>query len=209
VKDPRLLLAIPSGVASQLPTIQTLRVIRSKIHERLQLKDGQMTKARVGLLAIAGIGIVAAVVLLVISKFHYVDPKPALALGEEYFSNLEQNQLDEAFDLYTEKFLEKKGQDWERTIADLDVSAGKVTSFKPQRSSVAPVTLRDGTELACEVISYQVVRASTISDEKLTICPHQRGGDWGIAGHEITRSDTGEHFEAGLTIVEKKILSTN
>ncbi|MGA2434513.1 MAG: hypothetical protein ABSG25_04435 [Bryobacteraceae bacterium] len=157
---------------------------------------------------VAGIGIVAVFGVLVATKFHYVDQKPAFAVGEEYFSKLEQNRLDEAFDLYTEKFLQKKGQDWQRTIAELDAKAGGVTGFKPQSSMSAPATLHDGSLIPCVLIRYQVERAQVISDEKLTICSHQRDDQWGIAGHEITRSDTGEHFEAGLTILEKKIIST-
>ena len=85
-------------------------------------------------------------------------------------------------------FTGKKGQDWQQTIADLDAKAGGVTGFKAQGSMFGP---------------------SHASDEKLTICSHQRGDEWGIAGHEITRPDTGEHFEAGRTILEKKIASTN
>jgi hypothetical protein len=167
-----------------------------------------VTKTRARLLLVAGIGIVAVCGVLVATRFHYVDQKPAFAVGEEYLSKLEQNRLDEAFDLYTEKFLQKKGQDWQQTIAGLDAKAGEVTGFERQGSLLAPVTLQDGSDIPCVLIRYRVSRGQVISDEKLTICSHQRGDQWGIAGHEITRSDTGEHFEAGLTILERKIIST-
>jgi hypothetical protein len=49
---------------------------------------------------------------------------------------------------------------------------------------------------------------SLISEEKLTLCPDQRGAEWGIAGHEITRSDTGQHYAEGITFQEKTVFST-
>lgn len=166
-----------------------------------------MTKTRTGSLLVAGIGIVA-VWSAGCTKFHYVDPKPAFAVGEEYFSNLKQNRLDEAFDLYTQKFLQKERHDWQQTITGLNAKAGGVTSFEPRGSLLAPVTLDDGTLIPCVVVRYRVARGQVISDERLTICSHQRGEQWGIAGHRIARADTGEHFEAGLTILEKEIIST-
>jgi hypothetical protein len=161
------------------------------------------------LLLASGIGIIAVFGVLAAPKLHYIDQKPAFAVGGDYFSKLEENRRGEAFDLFTEKFLQKEGQDWQKTIADLDANAGEVTGFEPQSSMLAPVTLQDGSEVSCVLIRYKVSRTKLVSDETLTICPHQRGDDWGIAGHEITRSDTGERYEAGLTIREKKILSTN
>lgn len=167
-----------------------------------------MTKTQARLLLAGGIGILGVFGVVVATRLHYVDQKPAFAVGEEYFSKLERNRLDEAFDLYTEKFLQKEGQDWEQKVSDLDARAGGVTGFEPRGSALAPVTLSDGTGVPCVVIRYQVTREQVISDEELTICPHQRGDQWGIAGHEITRSDTGERLNAGLTILEKKIIST-
>jgi hypothetical protein len=169
----------------------------------------KVTRTRRILLLIAGPVLVVVIGMLLFQKFHYVDPKPAFAVGEGYFSKLQQNKLDEAFDLYTEGFLQKKGQDWQQTVADLDVKAGVVTDFKAQGSMLAPVTLRNRTLIPCVLIRYQVTRGKVVSNEKLTICSHQRGEEWGIAGHEITRSDNGQHFEAGLTILEKKIISKN
>ncbi|MGA6986149.1 MAG: hypothetical protein WBZ01_08855 [Terriglobales bacterium] len=142
-------------------------------------------------------------------KVHYVDPKPAIAFGEEYFSKLKQSQVDDAFAMYTDGFQQNGGGEWRKLLTHFDTQNGDVRNFKTLGSQVAPVTLRDSTEIPCVLVRYQVTRNALISEERLTICPHQHGEDWGIAGHEITRSDTGEHFGAGLTFREKTIYKTN
>ena len=47
-----------------------------------------MTKTKLGLLLVAGTAIVTVSGLLIAKKFQYVDQKPAIATGEEYFSTL-------------------------------------------------------------------------------------------------------------------------
>ena len=159
--------------------------------------------------------IIAGAVLLIVivaamffPKLHYVDPRPAVASGEEYFSKLKQRQIDDALEMYTDGFRQKKGEEWQRLLTQLDTQSGSVTDFKTFGWKIAPVQLRDSAEFACVVVQFQVTRNALISEEKLTLCPHQRGTEWGIAGHEITRSDTGQHYEAGLTVQEKTIYST-
>jgi len=157
-------------------------------------------------------GTVAFVIVLgavFFPKLHYVDPRPAVAFGEEYFSKLKQHQVDDAVAMYTEGFLQRRGEDWQKLLTQLDTQNGGVTDFKTLGYQIAPVTLRDSTTIPCVLVRYQVTRNTLISDERLTICPHQRGEEWAIGGHEITRSDTGQHFEAGVTIREKTIFKTN
>jgi hypothetical protein len=141
-------------------------------------------------------------------KLHYVDQRPALACGDEYFSKLRQRQVDDALEMYTDGFRQNKGEEWQRLLAQLDAQNGGVTDFKTLGSKIVPVQFRDSSEIACVLVQYQVTRNTLISEEKLTFCPHQHGAEWGIAGHGITRSDNGQHYEAGLTIQEKKIFST-
>jgi hypothetical protein len=155
----------------------------------------------------------AALLLVVVAaiffpKLHYVDPRPAIAFGEEYFSKLRQRQVDDALAMYTEGFRQKRGEEWKKLLIQLDEQNGGVTDFKTLSSKVAPVQLRDSTEIACLLVQYQVTRNTLISMETLTLCPHQHAAEWRIAGHEITRSDTGEHYAAGLTVQEKTIFST-
>jgi hypothetical protein len=149
--------------------------------------------------------VIAAIVL---SRFHLVDTRPAVAFGDEYFSKLRERQIDDALEMYTPGFRQIKGEEWNRVLTQLDAQYGGVTDFKTLASKLAPVQLSDSTEIACVIVQYQVTRNALVSEEKLTLCPHQRGEEWGIAGQEITRADTGQHYEAGLTVYEKTIFST-
>lgn len=142
------------------------------------------------------------------SRVHYVDPKPAVAFGDDYFLKLKQSQIDDAFAMYTSGFLQKRGKFWQKIVGDLDAQAGRVTDFKVLGAQVAPVTLRDSTEIPCILIQYQVTRSRLIFHENLTVCPNQGSEEFGIAGHEITRSDNGQHFAAGLTMQQETIFST-
>ena len=160
-------------------------------------------------LILAGVVLIVVLGIIFFSRVHYVDPKPAVAFGDEYFTNLKENQVDEAFGMYTDGFLQKRGQDWKELIVDLDTQSGGLTDFKLLGSQVAPVTLRNAVVIPCVLVRYQITRGTVTSEETLTICPRQRGDEPGIAGHEITRRDTGQHFEAGLTIRQKTIFSTN
>jgi hypothetical protein len=155
-----------------------------------------------------------AVLLLVIfgalflPRLSYVDPKPAIAFGDEYFSKLKQREVDEELGMYTDGFREKRGKEWQKLLADLDAQNGGVTDFKTVGSNIARVQFRDSSEIACVVVHYQVTRNRLASEEKVTICPNQRGAEWAITGHELTRLDTGQQFAAGLTIQEKMMFST-
>jgi len=153
------------------------------------------------------VGVVVGVIALCIiffPKVTYVDARPAASFGERYFSALKHTEIDDAFAMYTDGFLQRAGQDWRRTITELDTRNGSVMDFKTKGAHVAPVILRDKTTLPCVLAAYQVTRKTLISEERLTICPHQRGADYGIAGHEII-PPSGEHLIAGLTITEKTI----
>jgi hypothetical protein len=160
-------------------------------------------------LIIAGAALfVVVLVALFFPKTHYVDQGPAVAFGEEYFSKLKQGRIGDAFAMYTDGFLQKRGEEWRKLLGDFDTQNRGITDFKTLGSQLAPVTLSDSTEIPCVLIWYQVTRNTLISQEKLTICPHQRGAEYGIAGHEITRSDTGQHFAAGITIRQETIFTT-
>lgn len=166
-------------------------------------------KTRTKLLALAGAVLIVVLGFVFFPKVHYVDQKPAIAFGQNYFTKLRENQVDQAFAMYTDGFLQKRGEDWKKLVLELDSQSGGLTDFKLLSSQIAPVTLRDSTLIPCVLVRYQVTRGTVISEELLTICPCQRGNEPGIAGHAITRRDTGQHFEAGLTIQLKTIVSTN
>jgi hypothetical protein len=161
--------------------------------------------------------IIVVFVVLVLGVFgfkffpnlHYVDPKPALAVGGDYFSDLRRGQIDDAFQMYTDGFLHKVGEEWRKVITQVDAQGGSVTDFKVIGSHVVPVTLRDETEIPCVLVRYEITRKTLSSDERLIVCPHQREAAWAIAGHEIIRKDTGQHLSAGITVTEKTIVGTN
>lgn len=69
------------------------------------------------------------------SKIHYVDPKPALALGDDYFSDLRQGQTDDAFQMYTDGFLRKVGEEWRNVITQVDAQGGVRRGFQGNRIS--------------------------------------------------------------------------
>jgi hypothetical protein len=154
-----------------------------------------------------------AVLLLIftamfISRVHVVDARPAVAFGNEYFSKLKKRQVDAALEMYTDGFRQQKGKEWQSLLSQLDAQNGGVTDSTTLGSGTLPVRLRESTEIACVLVQYQVARDTLITKEKLTLCPHQRGTEFGIASHEITRSDNGLRYEAGITVREKTIFST-
>jgi hypothetical protein len=173
------------------------------------MTENPVIKTRTKILSLAGVVLILVLGTVFLPKVHYVDPKPAIAFGQDYFTKLRENQVDEAFAMYTDGFLQKRGEDWKKLVLELDTQSGGLSDFKLLSSQIAPVTLRDSTEIPCVLVRYQVTRGTVISEERLTICPQQRGDEPGIAGHEITRRDTGQHFEAGLTVRLKTIVSTN
>jgi len=141
---------------------------------------------------------------------HYLDPKSAVVCGDEYYSELKQRRADYALVMYTDGFVEKHGDEWRRVLADLDRESGGVTDFKAVGWEAAPVgPLHDSTNLECVRAKYRVTRNTLVSQETLLVCPLQRDTeDMGIAAHEITRTDTGQHYETGLTIRDKTIFPT-
>src|SRR5258708_25278271 len=112
-------------------------------------------RRRTKLLVIAGtvlLGLLLA--MLFFANVRYVDQKPAVAFGEDYFSKLMHGQVDDAFAMYTDGFLQKCGADWRKQLTALDSQNRGVTESKMFASSLAPVTLRDSTEILCILVRY-------------------------------------------------------
>jgi hypothetical protein len=143
------------------------------------------------------------VTIFITKKVHYVDQKPAVALGGEYFSKLKQGQLTDAFAMYTDEFRLRRGDDWQRLLLDLDTRYGTTTGFTLLDARTAPMA-----EIACVIVRYQITRPMLSSEEKLTVCPENSKTHMAIAGHEIVRLDTGQSTAAGITVQEKEIFST-
>lgn len=161
------------------------------------------TKTIIVVVSIALLGVLGVVFF---SKLHYVDPSPALEVGGEYYSRLQQGEVDGAFALYTRGFLRKAGADWRQIITQLDAKEGNVIGFRLIGSHVVPLRTNDGVEIPCVLVRYEVTRTTLTSEERLIACPRQPVA-WAIAGHEILSKNNGQRFSAGVTFQEKTILT--
>ena len=152
--------------------------------------------------------LVSATVLAVIfvaSKVRWVDPKPAIALGEQYFSRLRSGQLEGALALYTDEFRRKYGADWQKLISSLNTNYGTVTGFTLLENKVVPLTSPAG-EIPCVSVRYHVARSAFPIEETLLVCP-QPNTQMAIVGHQLTRLDTGQTIAAGATVKEYELFS--
>ena len=137
-------------------------------------------------------------------RFTYVDSKPALELGAEYYSRLQQGEVDGAFALYTRGFLRNAGTEWRKVITQLDTTDGNVTDFRLIAYHVTPL-VTNGITIPCVLVRYEVTRTTLSSEETLIACPRQPVA-WAIAGHEILSTDKRQHFSAGVNVHEKIIV---
>jgi hypothetical protein len=80
------------------------------------MKVNPVSKTRTNLLALAGVVLIVVLGIVFFPKVHYVDPKPAIAFGQDYFTKLRVNQGDEAFAMYTDGFLQKRGEVWKKLV---------------------------------------------------------------------------------------------
>ena len=162
-----------------------------------------MKRLRLLVLAAAILVALLVAILFFARKVHYVDVKPAIALGGEYFSKLKRGQAGDALAMYTDEFRQQRGEDWQKLLFELNTRYGAVTGFTLLDAKTAPVA-----EVACVVVRYQVTRSTLSSEERLTVCPEKSNTQMAIAGHEIVRLDTQQKIAAGITIQEKEIFST-
>lgn len=149
---------------------------------------------------------VVALIIFFFPKFQYVDQRQAIAVGDAYYSRLKQGEVDDAFSMYTDGFLQKAGGKWREVVRQLQQQGGSVLDFRFARSRVVPFVVSKSNTVPCVFVQYEVTREKLSSEDGLTVCPHQRGEAWAIAGHEIIRKDTGQRLSAGLTFHEKTII---
>lgn len=152
------------------------------------------------------VALLVGLVIVFFPKFQYVDQRQAIAVGDGYFSRLKQGEVDDAFAMYTDGFIEKVGEKWREVIRQLQQQGGGILDFRFLRSRVVPFVVNKSSTVPCVFVQYKVTREKLSSEDGLIICPHQRGEAWAIAGHEIIRKDTGQRLSAGLTFQEKTII---
>jgi len=148
------------------PKIVNFRIAHSRPERRktrcILISLNPVIKTCTKLLALAGIVFIVILGIVFLRKVHYVDPKPAIAIGQDYFTKLQENQVDEAFAMYTDGFLQKRGEDWKKILLELETQSGGISDFKMLGSQIAPVTLRNSTEIPCVLVRYQVTTGTVI-----------------------------------------------
>jgi len=144
----------------------------------------------IGILLVAG---VAGAALVASNKFHYVDSRPAIALGDQFFSAMKERAPGKAFELYSPEFRKMQGDGWKNGfLVKMSESWGTITGYSITQGHVVPVERR-----GCYLLRYAVQRTKVSSEETILACP-QDSPQWAIVGHELTRTDTGQHVSAGL-----------
>ena len=158
------------------------------------------------LIASAAVLAVALMVILFVKKVHYVDTKPAIALGGEYFSKLMGGQLENAFSMYADEFRRQQGPRWEKLLSELNTRYGAVTGFTLLDAKIVPKAASQA-EVMCVAVHYHVARGAFPSEERLIVCPERYETQMAIAGHELIRLDTGQRIAAGTTVEEHEMFS--
>jgi len=157
-------------------------------------------------LIVGAVLIIGIFVVFFAGKVQYVDPKPAVALGEQYFSKLMSGRTQEAYAMYSDEFLSKHGAQWQKLLDDLDAKCGTISGYTLLSTKVVPLTTPTG-ELPCTSARYHVARKTIPLVETLVICPKDFKAEMEIAGHELTRMDTGQTIRAGATYKEYEFFS--
>ncbi|HXM13532.1 MAG TPA: hypothetical protein VN946_26510 [Terriglobales bacterium] len=153
-------------------------------------------------LLVIAVTVAVLIVTFVAKRMHYVDTKPAVALGGEFFSNLKRGQVGNAIGLYSGEFRQQRGEDWTKILLEITARYGPVTGYTFLDAKIAPVA-----KAVCVVVRYQVTRSTLSSEERLTVCPGKSATQMAIAGHQILRLDTQQKVEAGIVVQDKKITS--
>jgi hypothetical protein len=141
-------------------------------------------------------GVVAIAALFAANKVHFVDRAPAVALGDQFFSALKDRAPDKAFALYSAEFRQMQGENWKQAILVKTGTMGSITGYSIAEQHIVPVN-----HVACILLRYAVQRTQVETREGIVMCP-QEDSSWAIVGHELTRTDTGQHVSAGLTLHE-------
>ena len=146
--------------------------------------------------------VIAIVIWGLLGKIKIVDNKPAIALADSYFDELQHSRIEEAYSSYSEEIKSQNGENWKKLLTGLDKQFGAVTSKSLTGMSVVPVA-----EVGCWLLSYNVNRTLYVSEDRMIVCPSNDKGliASNIVGYEMRRADTGQTISVGLTLTESKI----
>ena len=144
----------------------------------------------IGIVAVAG---AVAIGLFILKKVHIVDSAPAVAVANEYLSDMQQGKVDDAFGLYTGQLRQRLGDKWKKGfMAKMPTAFGPVRSYSVESERVVPVK-----QQGCYLLRYEVHRTLVNSKEGFLVCPAD-GPKWEIIGYKFNRTDTGQHLVAGI-----------
>lgn len=131
-------------------------------------------------------------------KAHAVDNKSSIAFTDHFIINLQANNIDNAFSMYSPQYINKNDKDWIRLFDGLSSKFGIITSFSMSESHIIPVE-----NMGCVLTQYKINRESLSTNERLIVCPV--GNKYFIVGHELQRLDTNQSISIGLTANENTI----
>ncbi|NQD39018.1 hypothetical protein HPT27_18535 [Permianibacter sp. IMCC34836] len=158
-----------------------------------------MNKTRASVAAVAII--VVSVVLFILSrKFHYVDSRPATALADAFFNDLQKGDVDRTFQKYDARYIDPKNGEWLRLLQGLNSRYGPITSYLLANTAIVPVA-----DIGCSLLHYNIHRAQLITEENLIVCPtSQDSNNYLIVGHSLHRMDTDQSIVVGLSVHEER-----
>jgi len=96
-----------------------------------------LTKAETKTVIIGTLGaLLVGLVIVFFPKVQYVDQRQALPVGDGYYSRLKQGELDDAFAMYTDGFVEHAGEKLREVVTQLQREGGSIQDFRFLRSRV-------------------------------------------------------------------------
>ena len=131
-------------------------------------------------------------------KVHVVDNKSSIAFTDHFIINLQANNIDNAFSMYSPQYINKNDKDWIRLFDSLNSQFGIITSFSISESHIIPVG-----NMGCVLTQYRINRESLSTNERFIVCPVEN--KYFIVGHELQRLDTNQSIFIGLTARENAI----
>src|SRR5579884_681562 len=108
--------------------------------------------------------LLAVFVAVAAKKVHIVDLRPAIAVGDMYFTAMKEQAGQKAFELYSREFRERQGDDWKDFLVKMPKSFGSITKYSITQGAVVPVSNR-----GCYGLRYSVERTKVSSEEKFIV----------------------------------------
>jgi hypothetical protein len=126
----------------------------------------------------------------------HTDPKPAIEFGQGFYDSLGKNEIKKAFALYSSDFQNSQDDTWENFLKQFNTMYGKVRSNELNGVKLLPIKGNP-----CFALRYNVQRNSLSTLEQIIVCP-SGSEEMAIVGHGLTRLDTNQKINAGVSFTE-------